>query len=117
MPSEIRLEIARKAKKDVWNIDELLDTIKFEIEACEASETTKSNQSQRSPNTGFGSKREGVKDHNTPTANSLLVGSRDGEFEDQRSKLSARWVKVKPGLKSNVLFVIIYNIMNLSLYT
>ena len=56
MPSEIRLEIGRKAKKDVWNIDELLDTIKFEIEACEASETTKSNQSQRSPNTGFGSK-------------------------------------------------------------
>ena len=61
-PSEIRLEIACKAKKDVWNIDELLDTIKFEIEAREASETTKSNQSQRSPNTGFGSKREGVKD-------------------------------------------------------
>jgi hypothetical protein len=90
----------------------------FEIETREASEATKSNQSQRSPNTGFGSKREeGVKDHNTPTANSLLVGSRDGEFEDQRSKLSARWVKVKPGLKSNVLFVIIYNIMNLSLYT
>ena len=54
MPSEIRLEIARKAKKDVWNIDELLDTIKFEIEAREASETTKSNQSQRAPILGLG---------------------------------------------------------------
>jgi hypothetical protein len=41
MPSDIRLEVARKASKDVWKIEELLETIKFEIEAREASEATK----------------------------------------------------------------------------
>ena len=52
MPRDIRLEIARKAKKEVWKIDELLETIKFEIEAREISEATKS--SERAPNQGMG---------------------------------------------------------------
>ncbi len=38
LPSEIRLQVARKATSDVWKIDELLDTIKFEVEAREMSE-------------------------------------------------------------------------------
>jgi uncharacterized protein (DUF39 family) len=37
LPSEIRLQIARKSTQDVWKIDELLDIIK-EVEAREASE-------------------------------------------------------------------------------
>lgn len=37
LPSEIRLQIARKATSEVWKIDELLNTIKFETEAGEIS--------------------------------------------------------------------------------
>ena len=42
MPSNIRLQIARKASKDAWKINYLLTTIKFQIEAREISESTKS---------------------------------------------------------------------------
>ena len=44
MPSDVRLQIARKSNKDVWVIDELLQTIKIEIEAREASEATKATE-------------------------------------------------------------------------
>ena len=44
LPSEIRLQIARKATGDVWKIDELLKTIKFEVEAREMSEATRSGE-------------------------------------------------------------------------
>ncbi|XP_046857142.1 uncharacterized protein LOC124450528 [Xenia sp. Carnegie-2017] len=42
LPSDIRLQIARKSSGDVWKIDELLDTIKTEIEARELSEGVQS---------------------------------------------------------------------------
>ncbi|XP_046864671.1 uncharacterized protein LOC124459195 [Xenia sp. Carnegie-2017] len=42
LPSDIRLQIARKSSGDVWKIDELLDTIKTEIEAREISEGVQS---------------------------------------------------------------------------
>ena len=42
LPSEIRLLVARKATNDVWQIDDLLKTIKSEIEAREMSETARS---------------------------------------------------------------------------
>lgn len=38
LPNDICLEIARKAKGDVWKIDDLFNTIKLEIEAREVSE-------------------------------------------------------------------------------
>ena len=41
LPYDIRLEIARKSASGVWKIDELLNTIKFEVEAREASEAAK----------------------------------------------------------------------------
>lgn len=41
LPSEIRLQVARKATGEVWQIDELLKTIKLEVEAREASEMSK----------------------------------------------------------------------------
>ena len=44
LPSEIRLQVARKATSDVWQIEELLKTIKFEVEAREMSETTRSSE-------------------------------------------------------------------------
>ncbi len=50
MPNDIRLEIACKAKNDVWQIEELLDTIKLEVEAREVCETTK--QQRRVPMIG-----------------------------------------------------------------
>ncbi|XP_046856149.1 uncharacterized protein LOC124449255 [Xenia sp. Carnegie-2017] len=42
LPSEIRLQVARKATGDVWQIEELLKTIKFEVEAREMSESSRS---------------------------------------------------------------------------
>lgn len=39
--NEIRFEIARKSIIDVWKISELLEIIKGEIEAREASEAIK----------------------------------------------------------------------------
>ena len=41
LPSDVRLQIARKNSSEVWNVDELLDTIKAEIEARESSEGAK----------------------------------------------------------------------------
>jgi len=51
LPNEIRLEIARKSTTDVWKISELLETIKGEIEAREASEAIKTQefQGQKTP--------------------------------------------------------------------
>lgn len=46
LPSDICLEIARKSKGDVWKIDDLLDTIKIEIEAREVSEGVRSTPQQ-----------------------------------------------------------------------
>ena len=75
MPGDIRLQIARQAKKDAWKIDDLLQIIKFEIEAREMSEATKSSEKpgllMTSP------KRDGTKSPLSPTAKSLLIESRD----------------------------------------
>ena len=37
LPSDIRIQIARKAISVTWKIDELLEVIKVDIEAREAS--------------------------------------------------------------------------------
>ena len=49
LPNAIRLEIARKATSDVWKIEDLLDTIKKEIEAREASESVNVSEDKRKP--------------------------------------------------------------------
>jgi hypothetical protein len=41
LPSEIKLQVARKASGEVWEINELLKTIQAEIEAREASDVNK----------------------------------------------------------------------------
>ena len=46
LPNEIRLEIVRKLTANVWKIEELLKTIKSEIEAREASEAIKAKEDQ-----------------------------------------------------------------------
>ena len=73
IPSDICLEIARKAMNNAWKIDDLLKTITFEIEAREVTEATRSTK-RGPPN----KQDKGVK-QNIPTANSLLAGTRDGE--------------------------------------
>jgi hypothetical protein len=49
LPSEIRLLVARKATDNVWKIDDLLKTIKSEVEAREMSEMARSNASEKPP--------------------------------------------------------------------
>ena len=46
LPNEIRLEIVRKLTANVWKIEELLKTIKSEIEARETSEAIKAQEVQ-----------------------------------------------------------------------
>ena len=69
LPNEIRLEIARKSTDEVWKIDELLDTIKGEVEARKASEAVKTQEVdvRKPPNPGSNSSRS------IPTANALVT--------------------------------------------
>ena len=67
LPNEIRLEIARKSTTEVWKIEQLLETIKGEIEAREASEVVKTQEVHvRKQNPGSNSSRT------IPTANTLI---------------------------------------------
>ena len=65
LPNDIRLQIARKAPKETWKIDDLLSTIKLEIEARETSEATKSSVNNQQVH----------KRNNAPTANAMVVKS------------------------------------------
>ena len=78
LPSEIRLQIARNSKDSVWKIDELLNVIKVEVEAREASEMTmaKTSEGRKSQSPG----RESKFRNQTPTANSL-VSQRGASFK------------------------------------
>ena len=52
LPIDVRLQIARNTKKDVWVIKDLLELIRKEVEARELSEHVKvTNKVKRSPNT------------------------------------------------------------------
>ena len=54
LPNEIRLQIARKSTQEVWKIDELLDIIKKEVEAREATERIKADNTQLHGNKSHG---------------------------------------------------------------
>lgn len=64
--SEMRLRVARETTDEVWKIDELMDVIKKEVEARQASEGTK-----------FKSSLPGARiftpSHNVPTASALVA--------------------------------------------
>jgi len=47
LPGEIRLRVARETKEDVWSLDELMDVIRVEVEAREASEGVKMNSGRQ----------------------------------------------------------------------
>ena len=49
LPNSLRLEVARKFTNEVWKINELLETIRKEIEAREASDQVKLNDSRSHP--------------------------------------------------------------------
>ena len=61
LPADVRLQVARITNKDVWNIVELLQIIKREVEAREISDAVKTNErrsteaSQRGLNLGTAS--------------------------------------------------------------
>ena len=68
LPSNIRLQIARITKRDVWHMDELLRIVKEEVEARELSESIKVGESK---GLDYPSRRMAQ-----PTASALVV--RDG---------------------------------------
>jgi hypothetical protein len=70
LPNDIRLEIERTSASGVWKIDELLNTIKFEVEAREASEAPKTNTSGPYNQRNQDVNRSRVKD---PTATALFA--------------------------------------------
>ena len=43
LPSDVRLQVARTMQKDVWEIKDLLEIIRNEVEARELSEHVKAN--------------------------------------------------------------------------
>ena len=47
LPPEVRLQIARNSKDSVWKIEELLNVMKIEVEAREASEMTKASENNK----------------------------------------------------------------------
>ena len=49
LTSEIRLFVARKATDNIWKIDDLLKTIKSEVESREMREMVRSNASEKPP--------------------------------------------------------------------
>ena len=70
LPPEIRLQIARNTKDSVWKIEDLLNVIKIEVEAREASEMTKTSDG-RKPQTNSRNRSQ-----QNPSAASLV--SQDG---------------------------------------
>lgn len=66
LPSDVRLQISRMSTNEVWKIDELLDTIKSEIDAREASE---------------GAKSSGVENRKPPINPNALVAKSPKEFK------------------------------------
>ena len=76
-PPEIRLQIARNSKASVWKIEELLDVIKIEVEAREASEMTMTKTSESKSAQPFGNSRFR---NQPPTANSLVT-QQSGSFK------------------------------------
>ena len=67
LPHEIRVQVARNTAREVWDMSELLEVIRQEVEAREISEGVKTNVNLE---------RVNPKPQRAPTANALL--SQDG---------------------------------------
>ena len=93
LPNEIRLEIARKSTANVLKIEELLETIRIQIEAREVSEAIKAQEVQ-------GRKHNHDLGKFPPTANAL-VSMQGKDFQLRcvycsREHHSASFTKVRP---------------------
>ena len=64
LPHEIRVQVARNTAGEVWDMSELLEVIRQEVEAREISEGVKTNVNLEKVN---------PKPQRTPTANALLL--------------------------------------------
>ena len=69
LPNEIRLEVARNSTVEIWKIEDLLQTIKKEVEARETSEHVKTSEGSRKPPLGKPP---------IPSANSLVANTFGG---------------------------------------
>ena len=69
LPNEIRLEVARNSTEEIWKIEDLLQTIKKEVEARETSEHAKTSEGSRKPPLGKPP---------IPSANSLVANKFGG---------------------------------------
>ena len=67
LPNEIRLRVARENKDEVWELSQLMEIIRVEVEAREASESTKVTLSKLTNQPSGGS--------TDSTASSLVVGN------------------------------------------
>ena len=71
LPYEVRLQIARVSVREVWEVEELMDVIKGEVEAREISDNIKVTE-RRPPDTA------NIRKHPAATASTLLVREGNG---------------------------------------
>jgi len=69
LPPEVRLQIARASTKDVWQIDELIQAIRAEVEARELSEGIRIQECRQ---------HEPLSKSNSPSAAALVIGDISG---------------------------------------
>ena len=76
LPSDIRLQIARNTTEEVWKIEELIETIRIEMEAREASEGNRVHTSPAQSNRPSSNinPRQQTKSRNVPTSSTLHSG-------------------------------------------
>ena len=72
LPNDLRMRIARESKGEVWKIDELIETLREEIEVREASERFKIGERQKQGENPTRSVPQ--------TTGSTLLSSESGEF-------------------------------------
>ena len=73
LPSEVRLQIARVSVREVWEVEELMDVIKGEVEAREISDNIKVTE-RKPPDTS------NIRKYPAATASTLLVREGNGRI-------------------------------------
>ena len=88
LPGDVRLQIARVTTKDVWEIDELLQVLRIEVEAREVSEGVGVHETRSSTTLSFQqrSMRTTVSTMVTQDINILCVYFREGHYSASCTK-------------------------------
>jgi len=63
LPSEVRLQIARVTTRDVWQVDELFQVIKCEVEARELSDSVRVSEGKSESQADIASSIEALLHH------------------------------------------------------